>query len=336
MMTRPASSDCAASVGLLAPNCAGVRMRRTTAWSCVSVRVTSSDGISSGRHAGVLEREAQPVAVGPEPVEGGAVDHQRLDMAGRAYLAAQRAAQRLQRRHQPRLQRGQRIPLLDRPLRDQPASSSKDSKASDQRVNGLLPEGLAPRVPHKRNVVLHGASPAYRSPRPNTRSWNRRRRLAHHGRLPWRRRHVGQDSAGRSSGSCWRSCCARFQRAGSKSAALSWAQPGLEGRSGALSANERAGAQSSGWRSAARRLSGGLSGGVGGGVGRQGYGCGSVSEAAVTGAVSEDMSRGSRCTDASKTSAQCPHRTQPCETLSWSVTTLNIVPHAGQRVIRLI
>ena len=33
---------------------------------------------------------------------------------------------------------------------------------------------------------------------------------------------------------------------------------------------------------------------------------------------------------------QWPQRTQPSEILSWSGTTLNIVPQAGQRVIRLI
>ncbi len=40
--------------------------------------------------------------------------------------------------------------------------------------------------------------------------------------------------------------------------------------------------------------------------------------------------------DASNTSAQWPQRTQPSEILSWSGTTLNIVPQAGQRVIRLM
>ena len=39
---------------------------------------------------------------------------------------------------------------------------------------------------------------------------------------------------------------------------------------------------------------------------------------------------------ASNTSEQWPQRTQPSEIFSWSGTTLNIVPQAGQRVIRLM
>ena len=43
-----------------------------------------------------------------------------------------------------------------------------------------------------------------------------------------------------------------------------------------------------------------------------------------------------RCRDASNISPHCPHRTHPSEIRSWSGTTLNIVSHAGHRVIRLI
>ena len=39
---------------------------------------------------------------------------------------------------------------------------------------------------------------------------------------------------------------------------------------------------------------------------------------------------------ASKTSLQWPQRTQPSEIFSWSGTTRNIVPQAGQLVIRLM
>jgi hypothetical protein len=39
---------------------------------------------------------------------------------------------------------------------------------------------------------------------------------------------------------------------------------------------------------------------------------------------------------ASKMSEQCPQRTQPSEIFSWSGTTRNIVPQAGQLVIRLM
>ena len=39
---------------------------------------------------------------------------------------------------------------------------------------------------------------------------------------------------------------------------------------------------------------------------------------------------------ASNTSEQCPQRTHPSEIFSWSGTTLNIVPQAGQRVVKLM
>jgi hypothetical protein len=39
---------------------------------------------------------------------------------------------------------------------------------------------------------------------------------------------------------------------------------------------------------------------------------------------------------ASNTSLQWPQRTQPSEIFSWSGTTRNIVPQAGQLVIRLM
>ena len=39
-----------------------------------------------------------------------------------------------------------------------------------------------------------------------------------------------------------------------------------------------------------------------------------------------------RCSSASKLDAQRPHRTQPEDTLSWSLTTRKAVPQAGQRV----
>ena len=39
---------------------------------------------------------------------------------------------------------------------------------------------------------------------------------------------------------------------------------------------------------------------------------------------------------ASNTSEQCPQRTQPSEIFNWSGTTLNIVPQAGQRVVKLM
>src|SRR3990167_8772396 len=39
---------------------------------------------------------------------------------------------------------------------------------------------------------------------------------------------------------------------------------------------------------------------------------------------------------ASNTSAQWPQRTQPSEIFNWSGTTLNIVPQAGQRVVKLM
>jgi hypothetical protein len=61
-----------------------------------------------------------------------------------------------------------------------------------------------------------------------------------------------------------------------------------------------------------------------------------VSSAGVScttfGSSISDSSR--RSAVASKISAQWPQRTQPSEILSWSATTLNIVPQTGQRVIR--
>lgn len=39
---------------------------------------------------------------------------------------------------------------------------------------------------------------------------------------------------------------------------------------------------------------------------------------------------------ASKTSWQRPQRTQPSEMRNWSATTRNLVPQAGQQVIRLM
>ena len=39
---------------------------------------------------------------------------------------------------------------------------------------------------------------------------------------------------------------------------------------------------------------------------------------------------------ASNTSEQCPQRTHPSAIFSWSGTTLNIVPHTGQRVVKLM
>lgn len=68
---------------------------------------------------------------------------------------------------------------------------------------------------------------------------------------------------------------------------------------------------------------GGMAGG-GGGVGMRGR--------ARSGAVAGGT-QVSRCKVASKTSAQWPQRTQPSEILSWSGTTRNIVPQAGQRVV---
>lgn len=68
-------------------------------------------------------------------------------------------------------------------------------------------------------------------------------------------------------------------------------------------------------------------GGMAGGGGGAGMG-GRVRSGAVAGGTQV-----SRCKVASKTSAQWPQRTQPSEILSWSGTTLNIVPQAGQRVV---
>jgi hypothetical protein len=48
------------------------------------------------------------------------------------------------------------------------------------------------------------------------------------------------------------------------------------------------------------------------------------------------MDSSERCALASNTSLQCPQRTQPSEIFSWSGTTRNIVPQAGQLVIRLM
>lgn len=55
-----------------------------------------------------------------------------------------------------------------------------------------------------------------------------------------------------------------------------------------------------------------------------------------TGAGSDTKACGCRCSAASKTSVQCPQRTQPSEMRSWSGTTLNMVSQAGQRVIKLM
>ena len=46
--------------------------------------------------------------------------------------------------------------------------------------------------------------------------------------------------------------------------------------------------------------------------------------------------RSKRPSSALKTLPQRPHRTQPSDTLSWSSTTRKIVPHAVQRVAKLI
>jgi hypothetical protein len=56
----------------------------------------------------------------------------------------------------------------------------------------------------------------------------------------------------------------------------------------------------------------------------------------VGGAHSRAGSPATRFCDALKISPHWPHRTQPSEMRSWSGTTLNIVWHAGHRVIRLI
>ncbi|MNX88152.1 hypothetical protein D3C86_1201120 [compost metagenome] len=47
-----------------------------------------------------------------------------------------------------------------------------------------------------------------------------------------------------------------------------------------------------------------------------------------------DPASGSRHARPSKTVEQAPQRTRPLRTRSWSGTTLNVVPHCGQRVVR--
>jgi hypothetical protein len=59
-----------------------------------------------------------------------------------------------------------------------------------------------------------------------------------------------------------------------------------------------------------------------------------VAACAVRSCSSTDSS--TMCAEASNTSLQWPQRTQPSEIFSWSGTTRNMVPQAGQLVIRLM
>ncbi|MCY1532979.1 hypothetical protein D9M68_682810 [compost metagenome] len=74
-------------------------------------------------------------------------------------------------------------------------------------------------------------------------------------------------------------------------------------------------------------------------VGARPDGCPAGDSGAVAGAgwgSGAGASQVCRYSVASNTSAQWPQRTQPSEIFNWSGTTLNIVPQAGQRVVKLM
>src|SRR5206468_11256771 len=80
-------------------------------------------------------------------------------------------------------------------------------------------------------------------------------------------------------------------------------------------------------------------GGGGGGAGGGGAGRVSISSPDLVPCASCRMpstDSSLRLAAASNTSLQWPQRTLPSEIFSWSVTTRNIVPQAGQLVIRLM
>ena len=224
---------------------------------------------------------------------------------GGRIAAVQRPAQPRQQGPQPRL--GTRPGGRGRARRPAaPAARARTSKAHQRHGahHGPAPELLAPRLADEGQVIAVRGSGVAAS--------------AAHGQ---RRGVLGLDAAPAS----W-----RRSSNGWSSGRLAQRLRFLVGAGAESGASEQQALVDLGVHRRQRRHSDSGGGSALGGSGRR------LGQAGAARARRPPRHRAAGAQLASKTSAQWPQRTQPSEILSWSGTTLNIVPQAGQRVIRLM